>query len=155
MHFSTAINPVSLLWGIIMSVGSLLIYRRIDFNSQRNTIEVMGAELKVYKEQSERVEKEQKQFREKDRINESRMMEIEFRGNRADLRHEFDREENEALKEIVFLCMAVIMPLANGNKTRIEAKMADLARIQVKARQSLIDYDDKARLFRTYTVAPD
>ena len=150
MQFHEIINPISLAWSFFLSLGTLVIYRRWVFNSQENALKVSREENAVYREKMDRIDEDHSKLLDKDRINERRMLELEDKSNRSLLQHECDRSEIDLMQDIVTLCMAIILPLANGSKSRIEAKIAELAEHRQNSRQKMRDHDDKERLFRTY-----
>lgn len=151
MHFSLIFNPINIFSIFLSAFGSIVVYKRLLFNSQATTIVVTQAELKIYKDKVDRIDADNKTLLDKDRKTELRMLELESGGNRAALQHQFDRDEIDILKEIVTLCMVVILPLANGTKARIETKMIDLSSHRQASQQKMQDYDDQQRVFRIYT----
>lgn len=143
MEFSAIFNPINLLWGFLMSVGTIFAVRRIMLNSLSEQNKVLKSELDINAVKMNRIEEDNEALRKKDRVSEARFLDLECKANRSRLQLHLHRDENDLMQAVIARCLIVILPQANGSKAAIEAQMKELTDFRKTGRQKMLDFDDE------------
>ena len=155
MHLSEIINPINLVFTLLVNFSALLFIRKWLFVSLQTTISVLKEQITAYEKKFAEMTTESIAVKEKDRLTDRRMLEAESAINRFKLQTQLHRDEIEMLGAALTRCMPIILSQANGQKDGIEDAMRQIADYRTSARQKMIDFDDEQRVWRIWEKQPD